>query len=128
MLEKLSGRLAIGSSTFMQETRKLAGDIDRNIDCKHELKSRVAWERLIQVAEEVRNESWDVFRFRRGDVGKAIVFRLARQYCGMTLRELGEKVGGLDYAAVSDLIRRYEKRDEVDPLEIKMVKILNLET
>ncbi len=128
VLEKLSGRLAIGSSSFMEETRKLAGDIDRNIDCKHELKNRVSWKRLIQVAEEIRSEPWDVFRFRRGDIGKAVVFRLARQYCGMTLREVGEKVGGVDYAAVSDLIRRYEKRDKTDPLERKMVEILNLET
>ena len=46
----------------------------------------------------------------------------------MTLREIGTRVNGLDYAAVSDLIRRYEKRGKKEPMEELMVEILNLET
>lgn len=128
VLESLSSRLAIGGDTFIEKIRELAGDGGRDIDCKKELRKNVSWERLVCVAEEVRNESWDIIRTRRGDLGRAVVFRLARQYCGMTLREIGAQVEGLDYAAVSDLIRRYEKRGKKESMEKAMVEILNLET
>lgn len=128
VLEKLIGRLALGSEGFIKQTRKLVGEIDRNIDCRKELKKRVSWEHLIQLAEAIRKESWDIIRTRHGDVGRAVVFRLARQYCGMTLKEIGNQAGKLDYAAVSDLIRRYEKCGKPDLMEGEMVKILNLET
>jgi hypothetical protein len=128
VLERLSSRLAAGGDTFIGKVRGLAGDGRRDVDCKKELRKNVSWERLIRVAEEIRGESWDAIRARRGDIGRAVVFRLARQYCGMTLREIGVQVDGLDYAAVSDLIRRYEKRGKQEPMEEAMVKILNLET
>ena len=35
---------------------------------------------------------------------------LARRYSGLTLREVGEAVGGKDYAAVSMAIKRLEQR------------------
>ena len=34
----------------------------------------------------------------------------ARRYSGLTLREVGEAVGGKDYAAVSMAIKRLEQR------------------
>lgn len=128
VLERLGGRLAVGNEGFIERVRKIAGEGDRNIDCRKELRKHVPWERLIHVAEEVRNESWSAIKNRRGDIGRAVVFRLARQYCGMTLKEIGEQASGTDYAAVSDLIRRYEKRGKTDSMESAMMRILNLET
>lgn len=128
VLQRLSSRLAVGGDTFIGKMRDLAGDGIRDVDCKKELRKIVSWERLVQVAEEVRGEPWDTIRTRRGDVGRAVVFRLARQYCGMALKEIGAQVNGLDYAAVSDLIRRYEKRGKKEPMEKLITEILNLET
>ena len=128
LLDKLGGRLAIGSDDYIEMVRKLAGDGDRNVDCKKELRAHISWERLTHLAEEVRKEPWSAIRSRRGDVGRAVVFKLARRFCGMTLREIGERDHGTDYAAVSDLIRRYEKRGAPDLLEKEIVRILNLET
>ena len=56
------------------------------------------------------------------------VYRFARRYCGMTLKKVGVAAGGVDYAAVSDRIRRYEKRGEISFMERAMVLVLNLET
>ena len=37
------------------------------------------------------------------------MYWFARQLCGMTLKEIGQASGGVDYAAVSDVLRRYER-------------------
>jgi len=58
----------------------------------------------------------------------AVVFRLARNYCGMSLKEIGIAAGGVDYAAVSDRVRRHEKAGDVSEMERHMCSILNLET
>jgi chromosomal replication initiation ATPase DnaA len=39
---------------------------------------------------------------------------LARRYRGLTLAELGDGLGGIDYAAVSVALRRHENRLQQD--------------
>ena len=39
-----------------------------------------------------------------------MVFHLCRKEAGMTLRELGDAAGGLDYAAVGMAVRRLKRR------------------
>ena len=39
---------------------------------------------------------------------------IARQYGGMSLRKIGEAVGGLQYPAVSDAVRRTSARLKTD--------------
>jgi len=127
VLEALQSRLAIGGAVFAQKVRAISGEPVRDVSAKRELRSCISWERLIEVAEEVRGEAWAEFGLRRGDCGRAVVFRLARRYCGMSLKEIGVAAGGIDYAAVSDRVRRYEKGD-VSQMEKDMISILNLET
>lgn len=127
-MESLKSGVALGSSTFLDQIRRLSGEPQRDVTSKKELRARVSWERLIEVAEEVRGERWNDFGFRRGDVGRVVVFQLAQQFCGMTLKEIGAAAGGVDYAAVSDRIRRYEKLKKPADLERKITRILNLET
>jgi len=45
---------------------------------------------------------------RRGDLGREMVWWLARRHAGMTLRQLGEKAGRTDYAPVGMELKRYE--------------------
>ena len=128
LLESLTSAVALGSSVFLELVRTLTGEPQRDVTGKRELRRKVSWDRLIAVAEQVRGEAWEGFGSRRGDIGRAVVFRLARQFCGMTLKEIGVAAGGVDYAAVSDRIRRYEKQNKSSELEKEMISILNLET
>ena len=59
--------------------------------------------------EIVKGEAWERFRDRHGDCGRDMVLWLARQRSGLTLRELGGAVGGLDYRSVSSAIRRMNR-------------------
>ncbi len=46
--------------------------------------------------------------------GRDLVLRVARECTGMTLKELGDAVGGMDYGAVSMAVRRIELRMKKD--------------
>ncbi len=57
-----------------------------------------------------RGEEWSELAERRGDPGAAQAMWVARRCTGLTLREIGEGVGGRDYAAVAMAIRRVDAR------------------
>ncbi len=46
----------------------------------------------------------------RGDWAKPLLLWALRRYSGMTLREIGDEVGGLDYTAVAMAIKRFENK------------------
>ena len=64
--------------------------------------------------ERLSGESWSEFRDRHGDRRRDLVMWVARQSTGLTLVELGEGTGGMDYAAVTMAIRRFPKARERD--------------
>jgi hypothetical protein len=51
---------------------------------------------------------------RHGDPGRELAMLIARRYGSMSLREIGEAVGGLQYPAVSDAVRRTSARLKTD--------------
>ena len=51
---------------------------------------------------------------KHGAWGKWLVLNLARRYSGMTLQELGNQMGGMDYAAVRVGLRRFDSRLKQD--------------
>jgi chromosomal replication initiation ATPase DnaA len=61
-----------------------------------------------------------------------MVLCMARENTGLTLRELGEAAGGMDYAAVGEAVRRLRKRLKEDRSIRKAykhaVQILQIET
>jgi hypothetical protein len=62
-----------------------------------------------------------------------LALSLGRRACGLRLRELGAAAGGVDYAAVSAAIKRFERRLAREPPLRKTVtklerRLLNVET
>ena len=129
--ERLFDAVAIGSEAFRRKVQKIADGGTRETSGKRALRRRVEFEEVVLAVEEARGQNRTEFLCRRGDCGPALVMWLARRYCGMTLREIGEAMGGKDYAAVSDRIRRFERRLESDRSVKrgwrKAVRILNLD-
>jgi chromosomal replication initiation ATPase DnaA len=60
--------------------------------------------------ERLKGEEWKAFRDKHADWGRDLVLWCARRHTGLTLMELGEKVGGLDYTGVSRAMMRLENR------------------
>ena len=84
------------------------------------------------MVEDVLGKSSDEFMSEHGGQGKPLVLWATREYCGMTLREIGDCLGGTHYAAVSGAIRRFEEKSEKSRQTKKVMKdvqeILNVQT
>lgn len=67
---------------------------------------------LVAIIERLRDEDFTTFMARRGDWLNRCFCWLC--YSGMTLSEVGEAAGGMDYKAVAMAIKRLKKRSEKD--------------
>jgi hypothetical protein len=90
------------------------GSINREWTGKRELRQRHTFSEVVKAVEKVKGEAWSDFAGRYGDWGRDVALAVGRECTGMTLKELGLAAGGLDYAAVSEAVRRMESRRKQD--------------
>ena len=110
-LERLRDEVALGSASFVEKLKhQFGGGVGRETSGRRKLAQTVDLETIIRCIEEMKGEKRTEWLTRHGDQGKWMVLHLARHRAGMTLRSLGDRIGGMDYAAVSMGIRRFEKR------------------
>ena len=107
--ESLVDRFAVGGERFRETLLSMAKGGERETAGKSVLRRRIDLEQALVAVEAAKAEPREAFLDRHGDRGKAIAMLLLRRYGGMTLREVGGAFGGLDYAAVSDRVRRLER-------------------
>ena len=112
---ELKAGIALGTRAFADKLRK-GLLIGRETAGKRILRRRWTFEEVCQAVEQVKGKKWVDFADRHGDNGRALVYKAARDYAGMTMAEIGAKCDGADYAAVGMAIRRLEcklKQDKV---------------
>ncbi|MFC1497944.1 transposase [Verrucomicrobiota bacterium] len=131
--ERLKSGIALGAEKFLKQVKNMAKGCDRETKGKQELRRRVEFKDVVKAVEEIKGEKYRDFDGRRGDWGKPLVLLMARLYCGMTLKEIGAAVGGMDYAAAGIKIKRFqEKVENMRDLAIitnkVKTKVLNVET
>lgn len=121
-LERLRDALVVGSEAFSEKFRGLVRQSGRETAGRGEAKGVVSLARVIRVVDQELGEG--VATGPRGGLGRDMTLRVARDLCGLTLRSLGERMGGLDYAAVHMAIRRLEqKMERTAPLNEQMERI-----
>ncbi|MBN2506919.1 MAG: transposase [Verrucomicrobia bacterium] len=108
--DHMQARIILGGKQFVEKVRRLMGGSPREQPQRRALVKRPTWNQVVRVVERVRGERWETLRERHGDWGRELALYLGRRHCGLPLRELGVAVGGLDYAAVSVAVKRYERR------------------
>jgi len=111
--ERLADGFALGTEAFRERIR-LAGKGGREITGSGRLRQRISFDALVAIIERLRDEDFKPFMARRGDWAKPLLLWALRRYSGMTLSEVGEAAGGMDYTAVAMAIKRFEKRSEKD--------------
>lgn len=130
-VSKLMNRVALGGESFIDQIRTRC-PVDREYEGRRILNRRCCWEDIIGVVEQVKGSKWEEFAPIRGDWGRAASYYLARKYACMTLAEIGVAAGGVDYAAVSAMEKRFEKRlvsdDHMRVWMAKAERMLNIET
>ena len=102
--------MAIGSTAFLERVRGMVKGDKREQKELRQWKRMVPFKRVITAVEREKGESWERFCDRQGDWGRDMVLWVARKRCGLTLRELGKAVGGMEYFAVSKAITRLNER------------------
>ena len=95
---------------FADRIKVLAAGGNRETERRGRLRARVGFEQVVCAVEGARGEPRADWMERHGDWGKWMILWVARAYSGLTLRELGEAMGGKDYAAVGMGLKRFERR------------------
>ncbi len=106
----LGERVVLGSTAFLDKVRGWVGQVGRETPNTAALSRCVPLEAIIQAVEAVKGEPLDSFLTRHGDWGKPAVLYLARERSGLTLAEIGMRIGSMDYNAVSAAVRRFKDR------------------
>lgn len=120
--ETPSSGLVIGSPTFHDSMRPLLHGDRREQPELRQWDQAIPFETIVAAVESAKGEAWNAFHDRHGDGGRDLVFHLARCHSGLTLQRIGELAGGLHYVAVSNAIRRFERRLQEDRLLQRLKK------
>ena len=110
----VDAQTALGGRALIEEVRTQIQEGRREIVGKRSLSRRRTFEDAVAIIERDCRRPWAEFKERRGDPGREMVLWLARRHSGMTLRQLGERAGPADYAAVAMALRRFESKMEND--------------
>jgi REP element-mobilizing transposase RayT len=111
---RLHAGMALGGAAFAERVRGWVKGDRREQPALRRWDRVLPFEAVVAAMEGVKGESWPAFRDRRGDPGRDLVLWAARRRCGLTLRALGEKAGGIDYLTVSKAIGRIARRARDD--------------
>ena len=106
--ESLQSRVAIGSVEFVEQVKQRVGKPSKEQPDRHFVRRLVDFQRVVCVVEDVTGKTWEEFGLRYGDAYRNVVLYLARQRCGLTLKALGQKAGGMDYKTVGKAVKRCE--------------------
>ena len=129
--KRLRWGAVLGGEAFADALRK-GMRIARETTGRRSLRAEASWPAVVLAVERVKGEPWSEFRDRYGDWGRDLTLWVARRHAGMTLRELGEAVSGMDYSAVSEAVhhfqRRWLPRAEVRSALREVLRYLNLDS
>jgi REP element-mobilizing transposase RayT len=110
---KVRWGLVLGAERFAKKVRGKVR-VTREHERRSEWESWIEFEQIVSMVERVKSGRWMDFRDRYGDWGRDLALWAGRRYSGLTLKALGEKVGGLDYATVASSVRRVEEKAKID--------------
>jgi REP element-mobilizing transposase RayT len=106
----LEAQVVLGGPVMLENVRGQLKGETREHGGKRTLRGRKSFEEIVAAVARTRGEAWEEFSQRRGDSGREMVWWLARRHCGLTLGQLGEKAGAVDYAAVGMALSRFESK------------------
>jgi hypothetical protein len=115
MVERLADAVGIGGGAFVARLKAAARGGTRETSDRRAWRRQVGMPEVVEAVGRVRGEAWNPGIVRRGDGARALAMWAARRYAGMTLREIGKALGGMDYAAVGMAIRRFERQAAATP-------------
>jgi putative transposase len=108
--DRLVAGIVLGSQAFAQRLRQGVRGNPREQPELKRLGLRVEWPKIAAALERAKGRVWHQLCDQHGDWGRDAGLWLGRRMGRLTLRELGELAGGMDYAAVAQAVSRFGKR------------------
>ena len=119
--ERLIGGVVLGTQAFAERLQANLRGNPREQPALHHLARQVSWEQIVAAVESAKGESWEQFRDRHGDWGRDAALWLGRRLGRLTLRDLAERMGGVDYTAAGVAVNRFGRRLAQDPRLAKTI-------
>jgi hypothetical protein len=89
------------------------------------LSQKADWNRIVKAIESAKKEPWESFRDRYGDWGRDAALWLGRTVGRMTLAQLAEHIGGVDYTTAGAAAGRFDRRQRKErKLAATMAKLM----
>ena len=110
---KVRWGLVLGGERFARKVRRHL-KVHRESRGREDLSRWMRFDEIVKVVERIRKEKWAEFRDRHGDNGRDLILWAGRRFGGMTLKELGDCAGRMDYSAVAVAILRLVARSKRD--------------
>ena len=110
----LKAKLLLGSMAFVEAMKQRISKTSKEQPDRKILECHVTFNQIVSVVEREVGEKWNRFFDRHGDKARDMVLYLARKRSGLTLREIGEHAGGLEYKTVGKAIERFGRRIKTD--------------
>ena len=111
LLERIRYGALLGSQEWTAKMRVLlSGDEREQRALAAARKEGVAFEDIAASIAREFGEPWEDLKNRRGHPARSLAIVLSRRHTALTLREIGERCGGSDYAAVSQAQHRMETK------------------
>ena len=104
------GGVVLGSEAFAKGLRKGLKANQREQKGVLALNKGVSWPEIVKAISMAKGESWEKFRDRHGDWGRDAALWLGRRIGRLSLRQLGELGGGVDYTTVGTAVSRFHRR------------------
>ena len=106
----------LGSPDFAEQASS-AVQLDREHKRPADWSNPVTWANIVTWIEARRGASWPELCRRKREWGRNLAWWAGQRWAGLTLRQLGEVSGGVDYATVAKAIERIpqsaEKHQEI---------------
>ena len=106
--DEVRDRVAVGARDFIERMKRHVGLVGVDHLDRKFAASTVSFDTIVTLVEQERGTPWEELVRQRGNWARDMVLSLARRRSGLTWRELGERVGGMDYRAVAKAVERFE--------------------
>jgi putative transposase len=113
--QQIKYTVLLGSEEFVDRARRLLrGDPQQQTGLRQAARVKLNWEAIEGAVAVVWGQSWETLSRARGVGARETVWFLARTQGRLTLKELGQRAGGLHHNAVSIGLRRFQERLQKD--------------
>ena len=114
--ERIRYGVLLGSQEWTAKMRRLLdGDEREHPALQAARREAIGFETVVEAVADEFGEPWEELRVRHGHPARALAIVLCRRHTSLTLSEIGARLGGSDYAAVSQAQKRMEKKLLHDP-------------